>query len=108
MVTSEPVVDHLPPRSEHDPARERSHRLRRSVVRLPALVSPVDLPEDAPGRVELIVAPALEDRDEPAVDELPPPAAAGSVAAMGSGWVAVAVVAAVLVLGFVLGMLAFR
>jgi hypothetical protein len=101
----------LPERSRHS-ADPRLHRPRRSVARLPALVSPVDIPEDAEGRIEFVVVRAGADRDQPAPRGGAPPAeAAGRVRhllSLGSGWVAVGGLAAVLVVVFVVVELLFR
>jgi hypothetical protein len=96
----------LPDRSVHDPAVAHPRgRRRRSQVQIPALTAPVDLPEDAPGRVEFIVVRAPADVDEPLAPP-PPPAPSGfswEVLRVGSGWVAVAVLAVILILIYVVG-----
>ena len=93
----------LPERSHHD-GEPRPQRRRRSAARLPALVAPVDIPEDAQGRVEFLVLRAPADRDEPASDSvIPAPARRDRVKELltaGSGWPAVALLAAVLALVF--------
>jgi hypothetical protein len=94
----------LPERSRHD-ADARRQRRRRSMARLPALVSPVDIPEDAEGRIEFVVVRAGADRDEPAPGASPaaakPEDRVRRVLTLGSGWAAVAVLAAGLVVVFV-------
>jgi hypothetical protein len=101
----------LPERSQHA-ADPRLYRPRRSAARLPALVAPVDIPEDAEGRIEFIVVRAGVDRDHPAPREAPPPAAASGrirdLLALGSGWAAVGGLAAVLIVVFVVVELLFR
>ncbi len=95
----------LPDRARHDPAAPRMRR-RRSAAHLPVVVAPIDVPEDAEGRVEFSVVRAPDDRDEPpaeAVEPVPAPSLTGSgdLLTRGSGWVAVGVLAAVLVAFFV-------
>ena len=95
----------LPERARHEPGARRLRR-RRSAAHLPVVVAPIDVPEDAEGRVEFFVVRAPEDRDEPPVEASPPapePEAAPSrdLLTLGSGWAAVGVLAAVLVLVFV-------
>jgi len=102
----------LPERSRHD-ADPRQHRPRRSVDRLPVLVAPVDIPEDAAGRIEFVVVRAGEDRDQPEPpDETPSPAAAAGrvhdLLALGSGWVAVGGLATLLIIVFVVIELIYR
>jgi hypothetical protein len=92
----------LPERSSHAPGTVRKFRARRSAAQLPALVDPIDIPEDAAGRVEFITAPHLDDREEPPVTVTPPPAVTQALR-LGSGWVAVAVLAAILVAVFIVG-----
>jgi hypothetical protein len=97
----------LPERSVHLSGYERPFRARRSSGRLPALVEPIDIPEDAAGRVAFIVTPHVEDRDEPepALLSAASPARSGR---LGSGWPAVAGVGAVLIAVFLLGVLLLR
>ena len=94
----------LPERSRHE-ADIRRQRRRRSAALLPALVTPVDIPEDAAGRIEFMVVRAGVDRDEPALGETPlprkPEDRVRCLLTLGSGWVAVAVLAAVLAAVFV-------
>jgi len=72
------------------------------------IVAPVDLPDDAAGRVEIFVVRSLDDRNEvPATSELELTSAPQALP-MGTGWVAVAVLATFLVAVFVLGSLLFR
>ena len=54
-------------------AESRAPRRRRSVSRTPALVDPADLPEDAAGRIALIVVRAPDDITDPAALAPPPP-----------------------------------
>ena len=57
----------LPERSRHDYAA-RSLRRRRSAAQVPVVLAPVDVPDDAEGRVEFYVVRAPRDRDpEPPV-----------------------------------------
>jgi len=101
----------FPERSRHD-ADVRRERRRRSAVSLPALVSPVDIPEDAEGRVDFAVIRGDADHDEPAAGESPAAAKSDDrvrrLLTLGSGWVAVAVVAAGLVVVFVVISLLYR
>jgi hypothetical protein len=101
----------LPERSRHD-ADARRERRRRSAVRLPALVSPMDIPEDAEGRVDFAVIRGGADHDEPAAAESAAAAESDDwvrrLLTLGSGWVAVAVVAAGLVVVFVVLSLLYR
>jgi hypothetical protein len=94
----------LPERSRHE-ADARRERRRRSAARLPALVSPVDVPEDAEGRIDFAVVRGGPDRDEPAPGESPvaakPDDRVRRLLTLGSGWMAVAVLAAGLVVVFV-------
>jgi hypothetical protein len=116
----------LPERSRHDRVRRRTMRLRRSATRTPMLVTAMELPEDAAGRIEVIVVRAPADEEEasgtePGAADAPVDARApvafpiGSVAALGaqgrrnapdlmttaSGWAAVGLLAAILVIVFV-------
>ena len=95
----------LPDRARHEPGARRLRR-RRSAAHLPVVVAPIDVPEDAEGRVEFFVVRAPDDRDEPPaepVKPVPAPPLTGSrdLLTLGSGWVAVGVLAAVLVVVFV-------
>jgi hypothetical protein len=88
----------------------RTPRRRRSVAVAPALLDPAELPEDAPGRVKLIVVEAPADIvDAPAA---PPPriaqSASPSLLATAGGWIPVAVAGAVIVAIFIVGMLLTR
>jgi hypothetical protein len=88
----------------------RTPRRRRSVAVAPALLDPAELPEDAPGRVKLIVGEAPADSvDAPAA---PPPriaqSASPSLLATAGGWIPVAVAGAVIVAIFIVGMLLTR
>ena len=101
----------LPDRSRHE-AESLRQRHRRSAARLPALVTPVDIPEDAEGRIDIVVIRAAPDRDEPGSGE---PAVAAPVSdrvrdllTMGSGWVAVGGLAALLIVVFVVLELLYR
>lgn len=103
----------LPERSRHEPG-ERSPRRRRSATHLPVVLAPTEVPDDATGRVEIFVVRAPADRDAPPEEEPPagtgdegnrdgaPPAPAARILALGSGWVAVGILAGVLAALFVL------
>ncbi len=101
----------LPERSRHD-ADARRQRRRRSVAQLPALVSPVDIPEDAEGRIEFVVVRGGADRDEPPPGESSPADKPEDrvrrLLTLRSGWVVVAVLAAGLVAVFVVVSLLYR
>lgn len=87
----------------------RSQRRRRSVAVAPALLDPAELPEDAPGRVKLIVVAAPADiLDAPAPTPMPAVDRAPSLLAAGGGWIPVAVAGVVIVVIFVIGMLLIR
>ena len=101
----------LPDRSRHD-AASRRQRHRRSAARLPAVVTPVDIPEDAEGRIDIVVIRAAPDRDEPGLG-LPGASAPGGervryLLTLGSGWVAVGGLAALLIVVFVVLELIYR
>ena len=91
---------------------QRQLRRRRSVARTPALVAPIDIPEDAPGRVEFIavrapadvVAPQGGDDEASAPTAPPPDERAGPWMSQWGGWLAVGVLIAVAVLVFLAGM----
>lgn len=93
----------LPERSQHV-GDSRPQRRRRSAAQLPALVAPVDIPEDAEGRVEFLVVRAPADRDEPARDSATPPGGredrVKDLLTAGSGWGAVVVLGVLLVAVF--------
>jgi hypothetical protein len=101
----------LPDRSRHD-AESRRQRHRRSAARLPAVVTPVDIPEDAEGRIDIVVIRAAPDRDEPGLGEPAASAPGGDrvrvLLTMGSGWVAVGGLAALLIVVFVVLELVYR
>ena len=101
----------LPDRSRHD-AESRRQRHRRSAARLPAVVTPVDIPEDAEGRIDIVVIRAAPDRDEPGLGEPAASAPGGDrvrvLLTMGSGWVAVGGLAALLIVVFVVLELIYR
>lgn len=101
----------LPDRSRHD-AESRRQRHRRSAARLPAVVTPVDIPEDAEGRIDIVVIRAAPDRDEPGLGEPAASAPGGDrvrvLLTMGSGWVAVGGLAALLIVVFVVIELVYR
>jgi hypothetical protein len=86
----------------------RLPRRRRSATRTPALVDPADVPEDAAGRVELIAVRAPADvLDAGEIEEKPAQTADPRVTAWllsYRGWAAVAVLIAILVVIFVIGM----
>jgi hypothetical protein len=89
----------------------RLPRRRRSVARSPVVVDPADIPEDAAGRVEVIAIRAPADVIDPGdVHDPPPPRPSRLVelALMRDSWPAVAVIVAVLVVVFVIGMVATR
>jgi len=90
----------------------RRYRRRRTAARLPVVVTPVDIPEDAEGRIEFVVVRADADRDEREPGETTAPAASEDrvrdLLTVGSGWVAVGALAAVLIVLFVALELAFR
>ncbi len=129
----------LPERSRHE-GPGRPIRRRRSAAHSPVVLAPIDIPEDAEGRVEIFAVHAPEDAAEapplavaaaPGDGEAEPPEAgaersdsgAAEVLAFGpaapptgeraswseallalhSGWVAVLVLAAILLALFVLG-----
>jgi hypothetical protein len=92
----------------------RPSRRRRSVARSPALVDPADVPEDAPGRVALIAvrAPADTHAEGEAQTAAPPSGARaarfeGLIAAY-DGWLVVGLVAAALLVIFIVGMAVTR
>jgi hypothetical protein len=95
---------------EPPPPEPRAARRRRSAARTPALIDPVAIPEDAAGRVELIAVRAPADVLDPA--EPPPPPIGESRLApavlTANGWVAVAVLAVLLVIVFVIGVVFTR
>jgi hypothetical protein len=101
----------LPERSRHD-ADSRRHRRRRSAARLPSVVMPVDIPEDAEGRVEFVVVRAEADREESPRDGGVAPAASRDrvrdLLSLDSGWVAVGALAAALIVLFVALEFVFR
>src|ERR1700730_2190237 len=88
----------------------RTPRRLRSVGVAPVLLDPAELPEDAPGRVKLIVVEAPAD----IVDAPPAPApriapsSSPSVLAAGGGWIAGGVAGAGIVVIFIVGMLLTR
>lgn len=86
----------------------RAPRRRRSVARSPALVAPADIPEDAAGRVAFIAVRTPEDRLAPPVvaeatrSAAPQPQLPPWVSEWG-GWIAVGVLAVLLVIVFLIG-----
>ena len=76
------------------------------------MVTPVDIPEDAAGRVEILVVRADADRDEPQPGGSPPAETRDDrvrqLLTLESGWVAVAVLAAGLIVVFVALSLLYR
>jgi hypothetical protein len=64
----------LPERARHEPG-ERRPRRRRSAARMPFAMAPVDVPDDAPGRVELIVVRAPAEPESAASSAESPPSA---------------------------------
>ena len=89
---------------------QRSPRRRRSVARTPAMVSPIDIPDDAPGRVAFIAvrAPADVVAPRPAADDpepVPPPAEhTNPWLSEWGGWLAVGLLTVALIFLFVAGM----
>ncbi len=88
----------------------RLPRRRRSATRTPVLVDPADIPEDAEGRVEVLAvrAPAdvVDPVDRPASPEAPAqePSRLVAILLTADGWAAIGVVAAVLLILFLIGM----
>lgn len=88
----------------------RVSRRRRSVARSPALVDPADVPEDAPGRVALIAVRAPDDSLESRPTSSPDAATRSPAAWMAplisawGGWLLVALLAAALLVVFVIGL----
>ncbi len=98
---------------------QRLIRRRRSVARAPAMVAPIDIPDDAPGRVAFIAVRAPADVLAPKPVEAPQTAGAEAAAdpalseqlqhgpawvAQWGGWVAVGLLIVVLIFVFVAGM----
>ena len=87
----------------------RLPRRRRSATRTPVLVDPADIPEDAEGRVEVLAVRAPADVVDP-VDRPAPEAPAQepsrlvAILLTADGWAAIGVVAAVLLILFIIGM----
>ena len=96
---SEPTLSVVAP--PPPPPLAEGHRGRRSVSRTPVLVHPADIPEDAEGRIEFIESSGSEVAAEPLEDSHRRPISVPVPPA--SSWLAVAVVAAILVLVFVIG-----
>lgn len=88
----------------------RTPRRRRSVAVAPALLDPAELPEDAPGRVKLIVVEAPADIVDapPAATPRVAPSSPPSLLAAGGGWIPVAVAGVLIVAIFIVGMLLTR
>jgi hypothetical protein len=83
------------------------------VARSPALVDPADIPDDAPGRVALIAVRAPEDTldSAPASGTADPPAGPVGLAGLGAaldGWLVVGLLAALLLVVFIVGMAVTR
>lgn len=94
---------------------QRPVRRRRSVARTPALVAPIDIPEDAPGRVAFILVRAPADVVAPPPsraeenDPSPPPEEHTTPwLSQWGGWLAVGVLTAILIFAFVAGMAVTR
>jgi hypothetical protein len=95
---------------------QRSARRRRSVARTPALVAPIDIPDDAPGRVLFVAVRAPADvvaprpvEVEEAASPVPPPAEqVNPWLSEWGGWLAVGLLTALLVFVFVAGMAVTR
>jgi len=89
---------------------QRPSRRRRSVARTPVMVAPIDIPDDAPGRVAFIAvrAPADVVASRPSAAEAepaPPPEEHTSPwLSEWGGWLAVALLTAALIFLFVAGM----
>ena len=94
-----------PPRA-HDVAERRHHRRRRRAGLLPPLPAPADIPEDAPGRVEILAMEVVS--PVPVRPPAPPRTPSRGTPLPIGGWEAVAALAAVLVVVFVVGLLATR
>jgi hypothetical protein len=101
----------LPERSRHE-AAGRPIRRRRSAAHSPVVVAPIDIPEDAEGRVEIFAVRAPEDAPEavpaaPAFGSAPLAAERAGwteeLLGLRSGWVAVLILAALLAALFVVG-----
>ena len=94
--------------TEAEAQQLRLPRRRRSVARTPALLEPVQLAEDAAGRVEVIAIRAPADVLEPSepVAEPIPPAESRTLQMLLSedGWIAMGVLAAILVVVFLIGL----
>lgn len=92
----------------------RLPRRRRSATRTPVLVDPVDVPEDAAGRVEVLAVRAPADVFDPGdrpEDETAQPAAPSKLVETlltADAWVAAGVVAGVVLVLFLIGMLLTR
>jgi hypothetical protein len=91
----------------------RLPRRRRSASHTPVLVDPADIPDDAAGRVEVLAVRAPADVLDPGdhVPEPPPvekPSRLLEAVSLADGWVAVGVLAAGLLVLFIVGMLFTR
>ena len=77
--------------------------MRRSTTAVLGHAAPTDLPEDAPGRVEVIVGvdPILPEHAEPVVAATPSASEATTPAAVRNGWIAVGLLAIAVVVVFV-------
>ena len=75
-------------------------------MRAPVVVDPADVPEDAAGRVEIIVIRAPEDRD--GVPEAAVSATTSRSAPRRAGWLAVTALMVLLIGLFAIGMWATR
>ena len=87
----------------------RLPRRRRSVALTPALLEPAQLADDAAGRVEIIAIRAPADVLEPAdavAEPAPPPVESRTLTLLLSedGWIAIGVLAAILVVLFLIGL----
>ena len=93
----------------------RLPRRRRSAARTPVVIDPADIPEDAAGRVEVLAVRAPADVYDPAdhpPEEGPtaPPEPSRLVQTLltADGWVAVGVIAAAVLVLFLIGLLLTR
>ncbi|MFN2581272.1 MAG: hypothetical protein ABR498_00835 [Candidatus Dormibacteria bacterium] len=82
---------------------------RRTTARAPAALRPLELPEDAAGRIEVITmrppADVLERAETPATDTLETPESRTMQRLLAyNGWVAIGALIVVLVVVFVLGL----
>jgi hypothetical protein len=106
-----PAVDTVAagaPLPEGPPAPHLARRRRRSASPLPPLPSPIDIPEDAPGRVTFIALPGAPDVVPPAgpLAETPapaPPLARPSFASPLDEWLPVVLFGVAMLVVFIVG-----